>query len=93
LLLTTEKTAGGRDGASSHTGGAFNAEGPLLMEGVRNTRLFKIACALRGNGASEPEIFTELLMINERRCVPPLSQEEVQSIAASAARYAPGARS
>ncbi|MDX6696071.1 MAG: putative primase/helicase [Blastocatellia bacterium] len=93
LLLTTEKTSGGRDGTSSHTGGAFNAEGPLLMEGVRNTRLFKIACALRGNGASEPEIFTELLVINERRCVPPLLQEEVQSIATSAARYAPGARS
>lgn len=93
LLLTTEKTSAGQQDSSSHTAGAFNLDGPMIMEGGRNTRLFKIACALRGNGANEAEICSELLLINERRCMPPLSEEEVQNIATSAARYAPGGRS
>lgn len=95
LLLTTEKTstAGQHDSSSSHTAGTFNPDGPMIMEGGRNTRLFKIACALRGNGANEAEIFSELSAVNERRCVPPLSEDELKSIASSAARYAPGGRS
>jgi bifunctional DNA primase/polymerase-like protein/primase-like protein len=92
LLLTTEKTSAAsqpNSSSSSHTAGSFNPDGPMIMEGGRNTRLFKIACALRGNGANESEIFAELCSINERRCVPPLPEIEVQSIAASAAKYAP----
>ena len=91
LILTTEKTSS-KESASSHTAGSFNTEGPVIMEGGRNTRLFKIACALRGNGASESELFSELSAINMRRCVPMLPNEEVQSIAASAARYMPGGK-
>lgn len=64
--------------------------GPVIPEGSRNHRLFRVACAMRGNGSGQAEIEAELLGVNAFRCRPPLDPEEVRKIAASAARYPAG---
>jgi hypothetical protein len=64
--------------------------GPLIAEGSRNQRLFRIACSMRGNGSGQAEIEAELLEVNASRCGPPLEPDEVRKIAASAARYPAG---
>jgi hypothetical protein len=71
--------------AAIGTGGA-----PKTYEGRRNPELFKIACAMRGQGYDRALIESELTVINGVRCVPPLSPDEVAQIARSAARYPPG---
>jgi hypothetical protein len=59
-----------------------------IVHGERNVKLFQLACALRGrSGLGSEEIRATLLSMNERRCVPPLDALEVESIAASAAKY------
>ncbi|HEV7844302.1 MAG TPA: bifunctional DNA primase/polymerase, partial [Pyrinomonadaceae bacterium] len=63
--------------------------GGLIPEGERNETLFKIGCALRGQGWNYAEIEAELMTVNARRCSSPLPVEEVQKIARSAASYAP----
>jgi hypothetical protein len=63
---------------------------PIIAEGSRNHRLFRVACAMRGNGSGQAEIEAELLGVNAFRCRPPLDPEEVRKIAASAAKYPPG---
>ena len=45
---------------------------------------------MRRRGATEAGIETALHEHNTRRCHPPLSEQEVQKIAASVMRYAPG---
>lgn len=62
--------------------------GAVLSEGNRNDMLFKFACSMRGKGAGREEIEAELSDINARRCAPPLTADEVQKIARSAATYA-----
>ena len=54
----------------------------------RNIRLTSIAGKLRNAGLSAELLESTLLQINEDRCEPPLSEEEVQRIAASVSRYA-----
>lgn len=44
---------------------------------------------MRGRGAGEAEILAELLKVNVARCVEPLDESELRTIAASAARYEP----
>jgi hypothetical protein len=90
LTAQTEKratpaTAGPRRSAPSPA-----QSGPLIAEGSRNHRLFRIACSMRGNGSGHAEIEAELLEVNSSRCSPPLEVEEVKKIAASAARYTAG---
>ncbi len=60
-----------------------------IPEGERNARLFSVGCWMRRTGATEDEILEALRALNGRRCRPPLEDEEVRDIAASAARYAP----
>lgn len=62
--------------------------GAVVGEGERNETLFSIGCAMRGQGYDYAEIKARLLEVNQQRCSPPLSVEEVQKIARSAARYA-----
>jgi Bifunctional DNA primase/polymerase, N-terminal/Primase C terminal 1 (PriCT-1) len=69
------------------------APGPLkagapILEGQRNTRLFKVACALRRHGCTPPEILTLLRTVNAR-CEPPLAEDELRTIELSVARYPP----
>jgi len=61
--------------------------GAVIPEGERNETLFKIGCALCGQGAGSGEIEAELLRINRERCAPPLPEDEVLKTAKSAARY------
>lgn len=63
------------------------AEIGILYEGQRNDGLFRYACALRRRGATLEELRAELFQANARRCIPPLPDEEVLRIAASAATY------
>jgi len=60
--------------------------GPITEN--RNIRLTSIGGKLRNAELSAELLETTLLQINEERCVPPLSEEEVQRIAASVSRYA-----
>lgn len=63
--------------------------GRRISEGERNQTLFRIAAAIRGQGAHQDEIEASLLEINARRCVPPLSDKEVRKIVVSASKYPP----
>jgi putative DNA primase/helicase len=67
--------------------GALEVGAPI-PEGQRNSRLFKIACALRRHGCTPQEILSAIQVVN-RRCVPPLDDAELREIVASAARYRP----
>ncbi|MBE0618111.1 MAG: primase C-terminal domain-containing protein [Proteobacteria bacterium] len=66
------------------------APGELILEGARNDRLFRLAASLRGKGLSEAAIKAALLEENKERCDPPLSEREVERIAASSGRYPGG---
>jgi hypothetical protein len=57
------------------------------VEGERNDRLFRMACAVREKGG---DVLAELQEANGHLCFPPLSDAEVQRIAASASRFPPG---
>src|SRR5262249_30148334 len=71
-----------------HTAGREPHASNVIAEGERNRRLFKMACAMRRFGATDEEILTMVTIIN-KRCVPPLPDEELQTIARSASKYAP----
>lgn len=60
-----------------------------LIHGQRNATLFKNACSLARGGGGEFEIFEWLSIVNRTRCEPPLPQDQIQTIARSAARYTP----
>jgi len=68
-------------------GAALGTE--VIPEGERNWRMFKMACTLRRFGATVAEILAMVTLIN-RRCAPPLEEEELRTIARSAAKYTPG---
>ena len=74
-------------GCSNGTGRGSTED--LIHEGRRNPELFRIACALRGQGFDRAWIEYELVGVNQARCVPPLPPDEVAQIARSAARYPP----
>jgi hypothetical protein len=63
-------------------------DGGTIPAGQRNGRLFKLACAMRRHGCSREEIQLLLDRVN-RRCVPPLTDQEVRWLVGSAARYPP----
>ena len=65
-------------------------EGEPVHEGRRNDYLASLAGKLRHDGLSTEEIAATLLAVNSTRCLPPLPEDEVRSIAASIARYEPG---
>ena len=62
--------------------------GAHIPEGQRNTRLFKIACALRRHGCTRDEILAALRLVNGR-CLPPLGDPELQDLATNSSRYRP----
>jgi putative DNA primase/helicase len=69
--------------------GRLRADGtPLTLHaGERNRRLFQLACALRRYGINAEALRGCLLAINTAHCQPPLASDELDTIAASAARY------
>ena len=61
-----------------------------IQEGERNDTLFRTGCSLREKGLTEAEIYASLSEMNKGRCDPPLREDELRAIAASAARYERG---
>lgn len=75
-----------RHGASPSQSGSDG----LIPSGQRNSVLASIAGVMRHRGMGESAITAALLADNSERCVPPLSEREVMSIAKSIMRYEPG---
>lgn len=61
--------------------------GQEIPNGSRNKTITSIAGTLRRRGLGETAIYAALLGINAEMCNPPLSDDEVQKIASSMARY------
>ena len=60
-----------------------------IEEGTRNSVMASMAGALRRKGLSYEAILAALLVENESRCNPPLSDQEIETIARSISRYMP----
>lgn len=61
-----------------------------ILEGERNTTLFRLACSLRAKGFSETAILAAISQTNEESCLPPLSDREVKTLVNSSAKYKRG---
>ena len=59
-----------------------------IPKGERNETLFRDACAMRSRGFGRSEILAAIAEKN-KRCSPPLSEEEVHHIVTSATKYEP----
>ncbi len=66
------------------------AEGETIPEGSRNWSLYRIACRLRAQGYDREAIQEHLGLVNTSRCSPALEADELEKIAKSASRHAPG---
>lgn len=64
--------------------------GEAIVEGGRNVWLASLAGAIRRKGCGYKPILAALHWANQENCRPPLTTEEVQQIARSISRYAPG---
>ena len=62
----------------------------VIGQGQRNTMMMRLAGKARYSHAGEDEILDLLRVTNQKRCRPPLDDEELQSIAHSAAGMDPG---
>ena len=82
--LKAQKTAENKSASS-----LANDDGPILA-GSRDNTLASIAGKYRQKGFSVQEIRDLLAGINERRCQPPVSDEDLDRISGSIGRYKPG---
>jgi len=64
--------------------------GEPIPKGKRNDTLFRVGCSFRARGCTEEVILAALREMNARQCYPPLAESEVEMIATSCAKYAPG---
>jgi hypothetical protein len=64
-----------------------DSEEEKILEGNRNTTLFNLARSLRLEGFVEDEILPSLLVMNKKKCVPPLDENEVRGIVKSVSQY------
>lgn len=62
----------------------------IIPEGSRNTEIFRMASSLRARGLTVEEITAAMMQINEDRCTPPLSEDEVKTICQSVGNYERG---
>ncbi|MBX3403847.1 MAG: bifunctional DNA primase/polymerase [Phycisphaeraceae bacterium] len=67
--------------------GKRKRRGGPIPEGRRNSELTSRAGRMRRAGLDESQIAEQLLQMNRGECQPPLEEEEVRKIAASAKRY------
>lgn len=58
-----------------------------IAAGGRNDALFKLGCSMRARGLHIEEIGPTLRKVNERRCKPPLAQDEVEAIIKNVEKY------
>lgn len=70
-------------------GAARSGQRGQVGEGARNDTLFKEACRLRGADHDEEQVAALLQIFNRNKCIPPLGEDEIAAIAASAMRYDP----
>jgi putative DNA primase/helicase len=75
--------------ARAGKGAAGVEETGPIAEGLRNDTLTSLAGAMRRRGSSADEILARLRTVNAERCVPPLDDKDLVTIAASVARYDP----
>jgi Bifunctional DNA primase/polymerase, N-terminal/Primase C terminal 1 (PriCT-1) len=70
----------------------FITSGDSIFEGNRNKRLYCRGCAARGDGYGydDAEILTAVHEMNEQCCRPPLSEGDVEKIAASICKHPRG---
>jgi putative DNA primase/helicase len=66
-----------------------SAIGGAIPEGRRNDTLTSLAGTMRRRGMGFDEIEAALLVTNNKRCDPPLAEDEVRKIARSVCRYEP----
>jgi putative DNA primase/helicase len=66
--------------------------GETIPEGRRNVTLTSLAGTMRRRGLDAVEIEPTLLVVNERRCDPPLAEDEVREVAAGVCRYEPAGK-
>lgn len=62
----------------------------IVAAGQRNQMLFRFACMMQAKGASDQSVFAATMAENESSCSPPLTEQEVKVIVASATRYDKG---
>jgi putative DNA primase/helicase len=65
------------------------AIGATIPEGQRNDTLTSLAGTMRRRGMGAEEIEAALLVTNNKRCDPPLAEDEIRKIASSVCRYKP----
>jgi hypothetical protein len=90
-LLSEVVDEGARESKERSDHGGAEEAPDTIPEGQRNDKLTSIAGTIRNRGMSVEEMEEMLQTVNEKRCEPPLSSEEVQKIAQSVGRYEPGA--
>jgi putative DNA primase/helicase len=76
----------------------ITSDGPPILDGTRNRKLFEIASALRGKGATEEQLAEAMHAINKARCMDkfgretfPVDDEEIATIVESVMKYEPNA--
>lgn len=62
----------------------------IIPSGSRNTEIFRLASSLRAKGLSRAELTAAMMQVNEDRCDPPLSAEEINTICQSVSKYERG---
>lgn len=94
LLLSEERKAENCGGGAIQASQVFGinsfqfGSGKTISVGIRNHKLFKIACAMRGRNEGLATITAEIERVNYSKCSPPLPENEVKSIIESAFSYA-----
>lgn len=58
-----------------------------IPEGSRDNTIFRLACSLQSKGLSDEAILAAAIKENETRCVPPLTDKEVEQKVESALKY------
>lgn len=77
--------------AESHgRSGNPRVAGGRIPEGSRNNALTRFAGGMRSDGMNATQMYEKLRVLNLQWCDPPLDEAEVEQIAQSIARYAPG---
>lgn len=62
----------------------------IIADGERNNTLFKLASSLQARGLDEDSIMVAVEKENEKKCQPPLSDQEIKTLVKSALRYTNG---
>ncbi|MDQ3780468.1 MAG: bifunctional DNA primase/polymerase [Chloroflexota bacterium] len=84
-LVPPDRSARGNEVGGNH----YSSSAAAIAEGARNATLTSLAGVMRRKGCGERAIVSALLVENIERCVPPLPESEIATIARSVCRYAP----